>query len=258
MANGNHITAKLEHASYVATAADIKALTVEQLTAMTTSVRSRVTYLRALIATTQDKLGLSPRVRQQGHPPKMAPEEQAKQLQALEEVHTEFYAAVLEGIEETPLSEEEKPTTGRVTANAIKTRRATFARTAMSAVRTWVRAGRSLAAIAASKVTKAALTIHTGTKRRRAVSPKRLVSRVERQSKDLIASLLELTETDKDAAVKEYQTLMDILSDQMVKLSQPATRDAAQAVAEHRPLKVKGTIFVPTATHVLRQQARPS
>jgi hypothetical protein len=258
MTNGN-VTAKLEHNSFVATAADIEALTKEQLVATATSVRSKVTYLRALIATTQDKLGLAPRVRQgKGAPVKLKPEEIVVQLAALEEVHANFYTAVLKAIDDTPLTEDEKPKSGRTSAAAIKARRATFARTAMSTVRTWIKAGRSLAGIAPSRITKGALVIQHGQKKKRLSSPKRLLTRAEKQSKDLIATLLELSETDKESAVKEYQALVGVLSDQLAKLSVGATRDAAQAIAEHRPLRIKGTVFVPTATSVLRQQARPS
>jgi hypothetical protein len=250
--------AHLEKNQYVATAADIENLTKEQLTAVSTQVRGRTTYLRALIATTQDKLGVALRQRMQGQPTKLTPEGITAQLTALEEVHGGFYEAVLKAIDDTPLADDEKPKTGRGSANAIKTRRATFARTAKSTVRSWIKAGHDIAAIAASKVTKAAITLKTGQRRRRAVSPKRLVSRVEKQSKVLIASLLELAETDKEAAVKEYQTVMNVMSDQLIRLGMEATKDAGVAVAERRPLRIKKTIFVPTQTQVLRQQARPS
>lgn len=258
MANG--VTAKLEHASFVATAADIEALVKEQLVAATTSVRNRTTYLRALVATTQDKLGITPRVRQ-GHMTKLSPEDQKVQLEALENVHTDFYTAVQKAIEETPLSDEEKPKTGRTSSNAIKTRRATFARSAASTVRGWIKAGRDIGAIAAAKVTKAMLHVG-GPRRKRAMSAKRLITRAEKQSKDLIGTLLLLADTDKEAGLKEFQTTMDILSSQLVQLGVAVTRDAAVAAAEHRPLQVgrgsKTVTFVPTASQVLRQQARPS
>lgn len=255
MANGT-VTATLEKNSYVASPADIEALVKEQLNAATTSVKNRTTYLRALIATTQDKLGLT--VRSRGAPAKLSPEGVKEQLAALESVHEGFYSAVQKAIDESPLSDEEKPKTGRTSAAAIKARRATFARSAMSTVRSWIRAGRDLASIAVTKVTKAAIAIQSGQSRRRAISPKRLITRAEKQSKALIGTLLALTEIDRDAGQKEFQTTMNILSDQLVTMGMVATRDAAQAVAEHRPLRIKGTVFVPTATQVMRQQARPS
>lgn len=259
MTNGN-VQTKLEHNSFVATTADIESLVKEQLTAIGVNARNRVSYLRALVATTQSKLGMTLRVRQgQGAPRKLKEEEIVVQLQALEAVHSDFYGAVLKAIDETPLMDEEKPKTGRTSVNAIKTRRATFARSAMSTVRTWIKAGRDLAAIAASKVTKTALAVQHGQRRRRAASPKVLATRAEKQSKQLITTLLELSEVNKEMGAKELQTIVDILSDQLVKLSVGGvTRDAAQAIAEHRPLRIKSTVFVPTATMVQRQTANPS
>jgi len=261
MANGK-AQAHLENTQYVATPADIKALTKEQLSAITVSVRSKVTYLRALIATTQNSLGLVPRVRSVGQPVKVPKETIKEQLVALETVHEGFYASVLEAIEESPLGEDEKPKSGRGSANAIKTRRATFARSAMSTVRSWIKHGHDLANLSAAKATKTSLTIKGGQGRTRKVSPKRLIKAAQKQTQILVATLLQLAETDKAGAAVEYQNVMGMLSDQMVKLGVAATRDAAVAIAEHRPLTVgrgkNATVFIPTATHVLRQQARPS
>lgn len=256
--NGSNIIVKIEKAHFVTTPADILALTKERLVAIGTTNRSGTTYLRALLGTTLSHLGLKPRQRQQGHPPKMKDEEQRRQLKGLEEIHLSFYEQVLKAIDETPLTDEDLPKSGRTSPKAVKTRRATFARTSMSMLRGWVRAGRSLDVLPPDKVTKWSLVIKDGTKRKRAVSPKRLATKIEKQSKELIINILALSETDKDTALRELQTTIGILTDQYVKLGATVTRDSAVAIAEQRPLRIKSTVFIPTATQVLRQQAQPS
>lgn len=256
--NGSNVLTKIEKAHFITTPADIHDLTKERLNAIGTTNRSGTTYLRALLATTLDALGLEPRQRSQGHPPKMKPEDQKSQLAGLEATHTSFYEQVLKAIDETPLTEDDIPKTGRTSPKAVKTRRANFARSAMSMLRGWVRAGRSLDALPPTKVTKWSLVIHHGTKRQRALSPKRLAAKAVKQSKELVTTLLALSDVDKEVALREIQTTIGILSDQYVKLGAHATRDSAIAVAEQRPLKIKGTVFVPTATQIMRQQARPS
>ena len=128
--NGSTILAKIEKAHFITTPADILDLTKERLTAIGTTNKSGTTYLRALLAITLSTLGIEPRQRAQGHPPKAKPEDLKRQLGALEETHTAFYEQVLKGIDETPLSEEDIPKTGRTSPKAVKTRRANFARAA--------------------------------------------------------------------------------------------------------------------------------
>lgn len=260
MSNGKSTT-QLEKDQYVTTPAGIKALVKEKLTAVATSVRSNVNYLRALVATTQAELGSEPHQRSVKMP-KLTKESRVAQLTALEAVHEKFYGAVLEAIEDTPLTEDEKPTNGRTSAKAIVTRRATFARTAKSTVRAWIKAGHDITALAAAHVTKPSLTIPTGQKKARKTSPKVLVKRATSQSKELVTTLVALSEVDPDAAKKEFQVVMGIIADQMGKLGVTGTKDASVAAAEHIPL-IQGrgrnvTLFMPTATQVIRQAARPS
>lgn len=255
-----NVIAKIEKDHFVVTApSDIRELTKERLNAIGTTNRSGTTYLRALLGTTLSALSLEPRQRQnKGHPVKVSPEEAKRQLTGLEATHVSFYEEVLKAIDDTPLTEEDTPKTGRTSPKAIKSRRAGFARSAMSMLRGWIRAGRSLDSLPPSKVTKGSLIIQHGTKRQRAISPKRLAEKAAKQSKELVATLLSLLEVDKETAIQEIQTTIGILTDQYMKVGATATRDSNVAVAEQRPLKIKGTVFVPTATHVLRQQARPS
>jgi hypothetical protein len=255
----NGVQAKLEHNQYVATPADIKALTAEQMNAIGTSNRGRTTYLRAVIATTQDTLGITPKARSQGQPVKLTKEVKSAQLEALEATHDKFYKAVIAAIEENPVEEENGKAT---TSKAAVTRRATFARTAMSTIRSWVKHGHDLSTLFPAKVTKHAITLPTGQRRQRKPSAKRLVTAVQSQVKELIVTLLALSEVDKAKAISEEQTVIGQLSEQLIELGVVATRDAGVALAEGRPLKLgsgRGTqIFMPTASQVIRSQARPS
>ena len=141
-------------------------------------------------------------------------------------------------------------------------RRATFARTAMSTIRSWVKHGHDLSTLFPAKVTKHAITLPTGQRRQRKPSAKRLVTAVQSQVKELIVTLLALSEVDKAKAISEEQTVIGQLSEQLIELGVVATRDAGVALAEGRPLKLgsgRGTqIFMPTASQVIRSQARPS
>ena len=106
-------------------------------------------------------------------------------------------------------------------------------------------------------MTKAALRARAGPTK---VTPRRLKARVERQSKQFIASCMSLADTDKAAAIEELQLALSQISTQLVSLGMLATKNAAQALAEHRPLQVGKlkTLFMPTASQVIAQRARPS
>ena len=197
----------------------------------------RVTYLRILIqaaqATLEGRKGLDEKV----------------QLSALAAVHERFYAIVLDAAQ--PFV----PKTQKDRAVELH-RRVNFARTAVSALRGHVRAGGDLVALNPAKTTKRNLKSREGPPR--PVSAKRWRARAESQSKALIATILGLADADKAAAVEEIQLVLGQLTTQLVSLGVISTKDALQSVGEHRPLRIGKTLFVPTNSQVVRQQARPS
>lgn len=196
----------------------------------------RTTYLRTLIDATKEELG------KRGEPPKT-------QLAALQRVHERFYLLILKAAGEfVPKTQKDR--------SIELHRRANFARTALGAVRGHIKAGEDIAALNTAKLTKRQLAKPKPTIK--PVSVKRWKARAEGQSKALIATLMGLGDADKAAAVEEMQIILGQLGTQLVSMGVLATKDAAQALSEHRPLRVGKTLFMPTQTQVLQQQARLS
>lgn len=232
------------------TDADIATLTKEVLTAADEIETGRSTYLRWLVADTQTELGAEPpKIRRK--PKVLEANEIEGQLAALNKVHERFYAVVTK-------------TASEALAPAMKdraqelNRRTNFARSSVSTVRTWIKAGNDVTTLAPARVTKSQLAAPAKTPK--PPSTKRLKSRAATQSKELVKTLLLLSESDKDAAASELQLVIGQLVDEMVRLGVAATKDAAKAITEHRPLSIKGseTLFMPTSSAVVRQMARPS
>jgi hypothetical protein len=210
---------------YVAKPTEIAELTHAIIASETVVFEGRATYLRALVGTTQAEL------------PADGKADKAATLGALEAVHTRFYEAVTKAVQaDTP---------PRVADRAkLVNRRTNFARTALYAVKAWVRAGNDLAKLKAKNVTKGALAVP---RKPRAVTAGRLVKRVEKLSTRLMAEMLALMETDKPTAIREIETLAGSLAHQLEELGVHATRMRG------------GKMYVPlSASQVLRQEARPS
>lgn len=239
----------IESKGYVATTEDITALAKSLYAATATLLNGRTTYLRALVGTTIKELGGKPRtVPARGRKPATSPETTGLQLQALETVHMRFYEAVEQvamlGLPNTK-------------DRALELNRKTnFARTAMSSIRAWIKAGNDITTLPVAQVTKRSLLVE------RAIRPKsatRLRRALEVRSKSFVAALLELAETDKAAALGELELLMGQMAAQAVALGATAVTSPARASKEHRPYKTGGRVFVPVSeTQVIRQQERPS
>lgn len=216
---------------------EIAEITTAILTAAKDGETGRTTYLRTLIAATQEELGSK-----KGQEPLV-------QLAALTTTHERFYAIALDAAQ--PFV----PKTQKDRGEALHAR-LNFARTAVSALRGHVRAGGDVATLSPAKATKRGLLKATGPKR--PLTPKRWHARAENQSKALMATLMGLADADKGLAVEEIQLVMGQLSAQLVSMGLVATKDAVQAAGEHRPLKVGRMLFMPTQTQVIRQMAKPS
>lgn len=215
---------------------DVTAIAQAIFRAADDATLGRTTYLRTLLSATQAELG------KRGQEPSV-------QLAALKTTHERFYALVLDAAE--PFVP--KGTKDRAVALHA---RANFARTSLSALRGHVRAGGDLATLSAAKVTKAALRVRAGPQR--PLTARRWKIRAEAQSKALVATIMGLADADKAAAVEEIQLVLGQLTTQLVALGVVSTKDAIQSVGEHRPLRIGKTLFVPTASQVIQQRARPS
>jgi hypothetical protein len=247
-------TGTLESRNYVANEADIREMASAHREAATTMAVVPRNYLRAITAVTIVALGETPRVRL-AKPSKLAEEQKTAQLAALTKTHDRFYAIVTE-------EEGKDVPAGKDRAQELN-RRTNRYRTAYSAIRRWVEAGFDITSLAPAKVTKGALEKGlpkgAGT-RRRPPSPARVRKRLESSSKVTMAAVIQLAEVDKAAAVEEINLLMGQLAGQLAELGAMPTKDLKTAVAEHRPLRMRGgSVFVPvTQTQVIRQLERPS
>lgn len=210
---------------YVAKPAEISELTQSLLSAEATTLESRTTYLRALVATTQAEL------------PPGKPPDKATVLGVLQGVHERFYEAVTKAVQSAVAPR---------TADRAKVvnRKTNFARTALYAVRAWVKADGNLATLKVRNVTKVSLAVEPKV---RPMSATRLTRRLEKLSSRLMAGVLALIETDKPTAIREIETIAGQLAHQLEELGVHATRMRG------------GKMFIPlTATQVIRQEARPS
>lgn len=240
----------IESKGYLATPADITALARTILAGRNASTGGADTYLKALHANTVAELNVPPRANAKKTGVKKLKSDQiATHLAALEVVHSRFYEAVVIGVSENLPPGKEK---------ALElNRRTNFARSAVSTVRSYIRAGNDITALVSARVVKSALAVPRTVK---PASPKRLRSRIEKQSKTLMTLVIALGEADKVAAIGELETLMGQLAAQREDLGGKSVSNPRQAVAEHKPLRTKGgSLFIPvTRTQVIRQQARPS
>ncbi|MGH8235388.1 MAG: hypothetical protein ACREXP_00010 [Steroidobacteraceae bacterium] len=148
-----------------------------------------------MIATTQAELGLNPRQRS-GEIGKLKDDERAEQLAALETVGERFHAVVVK----TAKDKIEGPDRGGRELN----RRTTFARTSLSAIRRWVKAGNDITSLVAGRVTKRMLATAST---RKGKSPKVLTNQTRRFGASLEATLATLAAADPDAAREQWMKL---------------------------------------------------
>lgn len=239
-------TSTLESRDYVATDADITHLAAGMLLGQTATDTLPRKYLRAIIATTIHALD-APQRQRSGKVVKLSDEDQARQLGELEKVIARFYPLIVAKYQaELPAGPGRAEELNRLT---------NWARGAHRDVRNWIRAGHDIRPVAAARATKATMAV---TPRTRAASPGRIKTRVERASKALVVSVMELAASDKAAAIAEIELLIGQLGGQLAELGVKATTDAKTAAAEHQLLRVGKSTFFPTQSQVVRQMENPS
>lgn len=211
-------------------------------------------YLQSLLLATQKELGSEPRKRS-GRAMKLDEASIQGQLAALRSVHDRFYEAVLRACSEGLPG-------GEARAKELN-RRSNFARTALSALRAYIRAGKDVTALAAVRVTKASLAVPKAARQVRQLSPKRLAAAAERQSKQLVVTMIALAEADKQAAAAEFETLMGqlamIAEEAGLKIEGPGAQEEPVAPRAQAPPPRPLPFHVrATETSVRRQMERPA
>lgn len=222
----------LDSRNYVATPADIVAIAKAYSEAVDVGGQNRANYLRALVGTTQSELGAKPRLRASSEAePTLDKEAVRVQMAALDAVHERFYEIVLHA----------------VSGNAEeRNRRSNFARSAVSTCRAYVRAGFDITALAAARITKAALAAMVPVRKPRPVGAAVLRRRADKALATLSKIGEALGKVDKGQAVEVLEAAIERLSGRLASLGKagPVT-DAKRALRERRPLKTGVGTFHP-------------
>lgn len=223
----------LEQKGFVATDEDIEKVTKSILTSSGEAENGKITYLKSVVATVQAELGAKPRLRT-GARVKLDTAGIVEQLKAADVVNERFYVIV------TKVASESVPV-GTKDRGIVINRRTNFARTALYAVKQFIRAGNDITTQAAASVSKSSLSV---SHRARPINGKLLRRRAEQQRKILIGTLGALASSDKALAIEEMQFALGALTAKLMKLGVTATRDADLALSENRPLRVGRTFFM--------------
>lgn len=234
-------TNTLESRGHVATEDDIRTLASDFVAALSSANGSKLHYLRALIGTTVHELGAPSRQRSIQGAKIKDDDVRTQHLAALESVHGRFYTV----IKETTAKElAHLPSAGGKRGDEVN-RKCNYARTALYAIRGWMRAGNDITTLAPGKVTKESLDIPNRPRRRPSTS--RLTTRAESQTRMLFATMKTLAAVDKEAAAGELDALMKRIAAMAVELRGAATKDPRRASAEGVPLRAAGQLFMPAS-----------
>lgn len=229
----------LEARDFVATPADIEDITRRRLSASIQASQSQDTYLKALTATTIVELGEKPRARVAGKTDALSPDEIRAHLVALENVHQRFYAIVLKAILDGPAELGLKRKT-------MAHRRATFARTSKSLLRSWIKAGHDVRGLVSSRVTKLMLM------REIPDAPKPVAATIRRRAMGLGDRLVLLVgsapKADRPAALTALESVIQLLAHQMTEMGATISSRPESAVREGRPFKRGSTVYWPIAS----------
>lgn len=203
--------------NYIATVADVEKIAAAIIDGDIQVATSRGTYLKVLVASTQDELKSPPRQRS-GKAPKLDAPGIAEHLVAFQSVADKFYAACMRVAQNTVPA----PDTAMIRS------RTTFARSAASTVRGYIRAGNDIRALAAARTTKASLA--TPRKRRKA-SVAAMQKRAEKLAGELTAVCKSLEAADHGAAVQTMTPVIQQLT-AVTGVSEPTGR--VVRVARHK------------------------
>lgn len=220
----------LETRSFVATPADVESVARQHITGM----QVPATYLRMLIATTQSELGVEPRQRTAARIGKLDADTLTLHLTALDAVHDRFYTIVLRVAQESYKGARER--------NAATN----FARTAVSTLRSWIRANHDIRDLAAARATKESLRRATPTRSR--AGPRRtrgLVKRLQTMTTRLDELIANVPEDNRPEVRAAVEAAIQKLAAHLMAWGGPPAREPVVAAREHRPLKTRaGTFWV--------------
>jgi hypothetical protein len=205
----------IESKNFVASTSDVERIAAEIIDGMEQTANGRGTYLRMVVGTVQHDLGATPRLRASSAS-RLPPEEIPAQLKALNAVHKRFYEAVYK------VAQNSLPTPDKVEVK----RRCTFARTAASTLRGWIRTGNDVCSLAAGRVTKYQLAVEHA---KRPLTARALGNRAVALMKNLRVVARKLVSSDAAKAREFLTDAMDLLTGEMKKVGIAPTAAIAPA-----------------------------
>lgn len=224
----------LESRMFLASTTDVRNLATAVISGTESASTGQGTYLKVLVAVTQEECGGSPHERN-GRPRRIKGEKLTQQLATFNAVAKRFGAVVLEVAKRDGAG-----------GDVVRSRTA-FHRSAASTVRTFIRTGHDILPVGLATLTKASLVVSSSRKKltlaqleRRATA---LTERIEGLAKQLMAA-------DAEAARK---ALMPALAALAAATGGTPTRDPKEAIAEGRPLIAGRSFFTPIPGAVARE-----
>lgn len=217
----------IETRHFIATGTDIAKVAAQAIDGDIRANNARGVFFKSLIATTQHELGSPPRQRNVSTE-KLSADEVKAHLAAFEKVAKRFCTAVQEVAAQTVPDG---------TAEELRSR-TRFAFSAASTVRGFIRAGGDIRGIAAHKAVKRALATPRTKRKLNADALKRRATTLG-------------TELEKIARSMAPELAREALTPLLVKLGALAgkagamTKDPAEAMREHAPLRTKAGVFFP-------------
>lgn len=207
------------------------------------------TYLRALIATSQVRLGMDePRtsaLRGRISPP----EDSDADLETIKAVHSEFYSAVLSAVTTPDIAQ----TSGLRKAEASRrakerNRRSNFARSAKSTLAKFVKAGGNIRGLCVTTITKRSLRELTAKAGGAETKEQSIETRAKRFASRLVRQLEGLHQEDADLAQMALQQALTQLSSRSAAWygSRPTT-SIKRAVEHGQLLKTADGLFWPVS-----------
>lgn len=231
----------IETNNFVATPKDIEDLASGILDNVQQAIAGRGTYLKALIATTQSSLGISPRKRNT-RAEQLSGDQTRVQLAAFEEVFKSFHEVVVK------VAESAKP----IPDTTMLRQRTGFSRSAGSTLRGYIRAGHDLRSVAAATATKAALAVP---RTKRSLTVKGMTQRVERLVSELEKVARNLQAANRESAQAALRPVLAMLV-AVTGASEHSTKDANEAMEQGLPFATRTDVFIPIDLASIRAARR--
>lgn len=216
---------------------DVETIAASIIDGHQTIDRDRSTILKGMVALTIKELGAAQR-KNNAKAPQLDDQKRTAQLAAFEAVYAPIYEAVVRVAENTVPDPDEKELRSRTA----------FCRSAGSTVRSFIRAGNDITAVAAAKATKASLAVP---RTRRKFTVEALRKRAERLTAELHAVLRNLQAANSEiAAPATASALASVVS--VTDILGKASKDQTAAVVNGAPFQTRTDVFVPVNLAAVR------